>query len=103
MNWINGSEERDMNLSKGDIEALARYRAGKGKFMFGMLTFGILWIVVTLISMYQITVNKDALIWGIVGIVVFFMWFIVYLYIIEFRAKKLVCKLREENEKDIKS
>ena len=92
-----------MQLSKGDIEAIARFRAGKGKFMFGMLIFGIVWILFTLVALYQCTFNREALIWGILGIIVFIIWFTSYLVMIELKTKKLVIKIREDYEKDIKS
>jgi len=92
-----------VDLNKGDIEAISRFRAGKGKFMFGMLIFGIVWIILTLAALYQCTFNRDALIYAIIGIIVFVIWFTSYLVMIELRTKKLVVNIREENEKDIKS
>lgn len=92
-----------MELSKGDIAAIARFRAGEGKLMMGMLAFGILWIIGTLIALYQCTFNRDALIFGIIGIVVSALWLTSYLLMIELRTKKLVVKIREDYEKDIKS
>lgn len=92
-----------MQLNKGDFEAIARFRAGKGKIMLGMLLFGIIWLLGCLISLYQLTVNKDALIYVIIGVVVFALWFAVYMVIIEFRTKKLVVKIKEAYEKNNQS
>jgi hypothetical protein len=90
-----------MELKKGDIEAIARYRAGKGKFMLGMSIFGLVWILCTLVSLYLITIYRELLIMAIVGIVVFAIWGAVYLVMIELRTKELVVKIRkEENDKN---
>lgn len=89
-----------MQLNRGDFEAIARFRAGKGKIMLGMLLFGIIWLLGCLIALYQLTFNKDALIYVIVGVIVFVLWFAVYMVIIELRTKQLVTKIKEAYEKN---
>jgi hypothetical protein len=92
-----------MVLDKGDIEAIARFRAGKGKFMLGMLLFGILWLLGTLVVLFTLTYDRSMLGCAIVGVVAFIIWLIVYLVMIELRTKGLVVKIKEAYEKDIKS
>ncbi len=92
-----------MELAKGDIEALARFRAGKGKFMLGMLVFIILWVLATLVIFYQMIFNREMLMLAIIGVSGIFLWLAVFIVISEAKTKELVVKLKEEYEKDIKS
>ena len=92
-----------MELGKGDLVAIARFRAGKGKFMLGMLLFGILWLLGTLVALFTLTYDRGMLYCAIIGAVIFFIWLIVYLAMIELRTKGLVVKIKEGYEKDIKS
>ncbi len=92
-----------MNLTKGDIHVIARYRAGNDKLMAGMATFGTIWVILTIVALFVCTFNRDAFILGVVGVCVTAVWCLAYILLTEIKTSKLATKLKEEYEKDIKS